>query len=206
MEEEKIKLCISKPEAIARKWIKIMLLTYLPIAFIIGSLVKFFIETDLYGVYYQVIWIDLLYVPGFSLFLICLIVNELIYFYKCKRNKKVIILIIILSCICGVTYKFMPYSETYDYYKDLHYVMEGTYCEDVQELKNVYVNVITGKWSTKTLYIETSDFKFQVGSNIVDEENFDSFKAKFKNIKKVKIEYLPNTETLLSIIPVKDEK
>jgi len=206
MEEEKIKLCISKPEEIARKWIKIMVLTYIPIAFIIGSLVKFFTETYLYGVYYQVIWIDLLYVPGFPLFLIGLIINELNYFYKRKRHKKVIILIIILSCICGVTYKFMPYSETYDYYKDLRYVMEGTYCEDVQELKNVYVNVTTGKWSTKTLSVETSDFKFQVGSNIVDEENFDSFKAKFKNVKKVKIEYLPNTETLLSIVPVKDEK
>lgn len=206
MEEEKIKLKDSKPENIARKWIKIILLTYLPISFIIGSLVKFFTEAHLYGVYYQVIWIDLLYVPGFSLFLIGLIINELIYFYKCKRNKNVIILIIILSCICGITYKFMPYSETYDYYKDLHYVIEGTYCEDVQELKNVYVNVIKGKWSTRTLYVETSDFKFQVGSNIVDEENFDSFKARFNNVKKVKIKYLPNSKNLLSIEPVKDEK
>jgi len=206
MEEEKIKLCISKPEEIARKWIKIMILTYLPIAFIIGKLIKLFTMTDFYGVYYQVFLFDLLYVPGFSLLLIGLIVNELIYFFKCKRNKNVIALISILVCICSITYKFIPHSETYDYYKDLHYVMEDTYCEDVQDLNNVYINVITGKASTKTLYVETSDFKFIVRKNIVDEENFDSFKAKFKNVKKVKIEYLPNTETLLSIVPVKDEK
>lgn len=98
----------------------------------------------------------------------------------------------------------MPYSEMYDYCKDLHCVMESTYCEDVQDLKNVDIKVITGKLSTKTLYVETSDLEFRVGGNIVDEKKFDIFKAKFSKVRKVKIKYLPNTETLLSIEPIKD--
>lgn len=98
----------------------------------------------------------------------------------------------------------MPYSETYEFYKDLHYITEGTYCEDVQELKNVYVNVTTGKVTTKALYIQTSDFEFQVRSNIVNESDYDSFKWKYKDVKKVRIKYLPNSEILLSIEPVKD--
>jgi len=99
----------------------------------------------------------------------------------------------------------MTYSETYEYYKDLHYVINGTYCEDVQDLKDVYVDTITGKVSTKKLYIDTSDFKFQIRSNIVDKEDFDIFKSKYNKVKRVKIRYLPNSHNLLSIEPIKDE-
>ena len=59
--------------------------------------------------------------------------------------------------------------------------------------------------STKRLYIETSDFKFSVDSNIVDKKDFDIFKAKYNKVKRVKIRYLPNSHNLLSIQPVKDE-
>ena len=191
MEEKNIKLEDSKAGKIVGKWIVIIIITYIPAAFIIDSLMNNFTKSDFYGVYYQIICTDFLYMPGFSLILIGLIVNELNYFYKCKRYKNVITLIIVLFFICGITCKFMPYSETYEFYKDLHYVIENTNCEDVQELKNVDIHVTTGKWSTKTLYVETSDFEFMVHGNIVDEENFDGFKAKYSQVKKVRIKYLP---------------
>ncbi len=204
MEEKNIKVEDSKVGKIAGIWLGIIIITYVPASYIIGGLVKYFTDASFYGVYYQVFWVDLLYVPGFSLFLMGLIINELIYFYKCRKHKNLIALIIILLFICGITYKFMSYSETYEFYKDLHYVTENTYCEDVQELKNVYVSVTTGKVTTKALYIQTSEYNFDVGSNIVDESDYDSFKQKYKDVKKVRIRYLPNSEILLSIEPVKD--
>lgn len=204
MEEKNIRLKDSKAGRIAAKWILIIVVIYIPIPFIIGGIVTVFTRKDFYGVYYQVFWVDLLYVPGFSLFLIGFIINELIYFHSCKRHKNAIKLIIILFLICGITYKFMPYSETYEFCKDLHYVTEGTYCEKVQELKSVYINETKGKWSTKSLYVETLDYNFNVGDNIIDESDYDSFKWKYKDVKKVRIKYLPNSEILLSIEPVKD--
>ncbi|OOM11685.1 hypothetical protein [Clostridium saccharobutylicum] len=204
MEEEKIEFKNSKSEEIQKKWFKIILFIYIPISFAIGILLKEFIKTSTYVVYYRSFIGDLTYIPGITLLLICLIVEEIIYFLKCKDNKKIIKLIIALMCICIITYKVIPYSGTYESYKDLRYVIEGTYCEDVQELKNVYINNTTGKLSSRTLYVETSDFKFIVHENIVDDNDFDEFKARFDKVKKVKIKYLPNTEILLSIQPVKD--
>ncbi|MBN1056968.1 hypothetical protein DVW05_16760 [Clostridium botulinum] len=57
-----------------------------------------------------------------------------------------------------------------------------------------------------TTYIETIDFKFQVERNIVEKREFNKFKAKFDNVKKVRIKYLSNTNILLSIEPIKDEE
>jgi len=206
MEEEKRKLKITKPNEIANKWVIVIIITYLPICFVISHLIKFFAISDIYEYYYVFLTGNLLWGPGVGIFLIGLIINELIYFWKCKENKKIIVLIFLLCCICSITYKWIPYSEVYKDYKDLHYVMENTYCEDVQEVKDVYIHVTTGKWSSKTLYIETSDFKFIVQDNIVNESNYNSFKAKFNNVKKVKIKYLPNSHLLLSIEPIKDEE
>lgn len=204
MEEQNIKLKDSNAKKIAAKWILIIVAAYIPTVLIIGCMAIAFTRTDFYGVYYQVFGIDLLYMPGFLLFLIGFIINELIYFYNCKRYKNVINLIIIMLLIGGITYKFMPYSETYEAYKDLHYVTEGAYCEDVQELKSVYINEIKGKWATKSLYIETSGYKFNVSNNIAYENDYDDFKLKYKDVKRVRIKYLPNSEILLSIEPVKD--
>lgn len=204
MEEKNIKSKNSSPKKIAAKWTLIIVATYIPVALIIECMLTILTKTNFYGVYYQVLGIELLYMPGFLLFLIGFIINELIYFYKCKRYKNVINLIIIVLLIGGITYKFIPYSETYKDYKDLNYVTEGTYCEDVQDLKSVYVNEIKGKWSTKSLYVETLCYKFNVGNNIADESDYDSFKLKYNDVKKVRIKYLPNSEILLSIDPVND--
>ncbi len=204
MEEKNIKLEDSKAGKIIGKWLTIIIITYIPAAFIIDNLVNDFTKSNFYGVYYQIFWTDILYMPGFPLLLMGLIVNELIYFYKCKRRKNVITLIIILFCILWITSKIIPYSETYEFYNDLHYVTENTYCEDVQELRNIYIKEVKGKWSSKILYIDTSDFEFMVHGNIADEENFDRFKAKYSQVKKVRIKYLPNSRILLSIEPVKD--
>ncbi len=204
MEEKNIKLKDSRAGKIAGRWLTIIIATYIPISFVIASFVTDFTKANFYGTYYRIFWVDLLYMPGFSLFLIGFIINELIYFYKCKKRINVITLIITLFLVCGITCKFILYSETYEFYKDLHYVTESTYCEDVQDLKSVYINEIKGKWSTKSLYVETLDYNFNVGSNIVNEENFDSFKAKYSQVKKVRIKYLPNSMILLRIEPVKD--
>ncbi|NOW06124.1 hypothetical protein [Clostridium beijerinckii] len=204
MEEEKRKLKITKSGEIVNRWITIILITYLPISFAISHLIKLFMITDIYEYYYAFLIGDLLWGPGFVLFLVGLIINELIYFSRCKENKKIIVLIFLLCCICSITYKWIPNSEFYKDYKDFHYVMENTYCEDIQELKNVDIHVITGKWSSKTLYVETSDFKFIVQDNIVAESDYDIFKFKYKNVKKVKIKYLPNSNLLLRIQPMKD--
>lgn len=163
-----------------------------------------FTITDIYEYYYVSFIGDLLWGPGISLFLIGLIINELIYFFKYKEHKKVIALIFLLCCICSMTYKWISYSEFYKDYKDLHYVIENNYCEDVRELKSVDIHVTTGKWSSKTLYVETSGFKFIVQDNIVNESDYDSFKSKYSNVKKVRIKYLPNSNLLLGIEPVKD--
>lgn len=204
MEEEKRELKISKSEMIATKWLTIIVITYLPILFAITYLIQFFTNANIYEYYYVSFISDLLWGPGISLFLIGLIINELIYFFKCKEYKKVIALIFLLCCICSITYKWIPYSEFYKDYKDLHYVIENNYCEDVQELKSVYVNVTTGKITTKALYVKTSDFEFQVLRNIAEESDYDSFKWKYKDVKKVRIKYLPNSNLLLGIEPVKD--
>ncbi|WP_157786707.1 hypothetical protein [Clostridium sp. ZBS18] len=42
--------------------------------------------------------------------------------------------------------------------------------------------------------------------NIVEKREFNKFKAKFDNVKKVRIKYLSNTNILLSIEPIKDEE
>lgn len=204
MGEEKRELKISKSEEIATKWLTIIIIAYLLISFVIGRLIKFFTITDIYEYYYVFFIGDLLLGPGISLFLIGLIINELIYFFKCKEHKKVIALIFLLCCICSMTYKWIPYSEFYKDYKDLHYVIENNYFEDVQELNSVDIHVTTGKWSSKTLYVETSGFKFIVQDNIVNESDYDSFKSKYIKVKKVRIKYLPNSNLLLGIEPVKD--
>lgn len=67
-----------------------------------------------------------------------------------------------------------------------------------------FINEIKGKWSAKPLYVEKLDYNFNIGNNIVDEGNFDDFKAKYSQVKKVRIKYLHNSEILLSIEPVKD--
>ncbi|NRT91273.1 hypothetical protein [Clostridium beijerinckii] len=204
MEEEKRKLKTTKSGEIVNRWITIILITYLPISFAISHLIKLFMVTDIYEYYYVFLIGDLLWGPGFVLFLLGLIINELIYFSRCKENKKIIVLIFLLCCICSITYKWVPNSEFYKEYKDFYYVMKNTYCEEIQELKNVDIHVITGKWSSKTLYVETSDFKFIVQDNIVAESDYDSFKFKYNNVKKVKIKYLPNSNLLLRIEPMKD--
>ncbi|NRT73809.1 hypothetical protein [Clostridium beijerinckii] len=184
MEEKNIKVEDSKAGKIIGKWLTIIIITYIPAAFIIDNLVNNFTKSNFYGVYCQIFWTDILYMPGFPLLLMGLIVNELIYFYKCKRRKNVITLIIILFCILWITSKIIPYSETYEFYNDLHYVTENTYCEDVQELRNIYIKEVKGKWSSKILYIDTSDFEFMAHGNIADEENFDRFKVKYSQVKK----------------------
>ena len=158
MEKKKIKLKDSSSGKIANKWFVVIML-YLPIQFIVSGLARLITEKDFYGIYYQVISIDLLDFPGISLFLIGLIVDELIYFIKCKRNKNVIALISAFAFICWITCKFIPYSETYEYYKDLHYVINGTYCEDVQDLKDVYRGNNRKSVNKKTIY---RNFGFQV--------------------------------------------
>lgn len=142
--------------------------------------------------------------PGISLFLIGLIIDELICFFKYNEYKKVIALIFLLFCIGSITYKCIPYSDFNKDYKDLHYVIENSYCEDVQELKSIDIDVLTGKWSSKTLHVETSGTRFIVQDNVVNESHYDSFKYKYRDIKKVRIKYLPNSNLLLSIEPVKD--
>lgn len=204
MEEEKIGLKNSKPEEIAKKWFCIILFICIPISFFIGILMKDFVRTGTYVVYYRSFIGELTFIPGISLFLICLIVEEAIYYFKCKSNKNIIKLIIAFMCVSIISYKIMPYSGTYESYRDLPYVIKGTYSEEIQELKSVYINEIKGKLSSRTLYAETSDFNFIVHENIVEENDFDKFKARFNDVKKVKIKYLPNTEILLSIEPVKD--
>jgi hypothetical protein len=205
MEEEEEKLNIKGSTRIANRWITIIIITYLPISFAISRLIKLFAISNIYEYYYVFLTGDLLWGPGFGIFIIGLIINELIYFWKCKENKKIIILIVVLCCVCSIIYKWIPNSEVYKYYKDLHYVMENTYCEDIQELKDVYIDVKTGKLSSKTLYVETSDFKFIVQDNLVNESNYDIFKSKYSKVKKVRIKYLPNSNLLLRIEPVEED-
>lgn len=191
----------SKLKDITSRWIAIIGIVYIPVMIIMGKILKIFISSDAYGIYYRIFAGDLLFIPIFPLLLIGFITNLLIYCVKSKKRDDVIILIVILFIICGITYKFIPYSDTYKYYKDLHYVMQDSYCEDVQDLKKIYIEKHEGKLSLKTMYIETSDIKFIVNDNLVEEEDYDTFKAKFKDVKKVKIRYLPNTKTLISIEP-----
>jgi hypothetical protein len=54
-------------------------------------------------------------------------------------------------------------------------VTEGTYCEDVQELKNVYVNEITWKITTKVLCVETLNYNFNLGRNIVEDDDANTW-------------------------------
>ncbi|MDR5588963.1 hypothetical protein [Clostridium aquiflavi] len=190
---------------ILEKWIKIIIFTYLSIWGIMNLFSRVLIKTNMYGEFYRDFIFYLISMPGILFFLLGLIINELIYFFKCKSYKKVASLIIIALCICGISYKLIKYSGSYRCYKDLDYVINDTYCEDVQELNNIYEKVITGKYSSTTIYIETIDFKFQAERNIVEKREFNKFKAKFDNVKKVRIKYLPNTNILLSIEPVKDE-
>lgn len=205
IKNKRIKSLDTKPNILG-KWISIILITFIAIRIIIACLATLFVKINVYAEYYRQFAVDLAWQLALTIFFIGLIIDELIYYYKYKRYKIIIILIIILVCIGGISYKVTQNSYSYKYYKDLHYVTEGTYCEDVQELKNVYKEVITGKLSLTTIYIETKDFKFIVGDNIVEEKDFDKFKEKFNNVKKVKIRYLPNSETLLYIEPVTDGK
>ncbi|WP_252225227.1 hypothetical protein [Clostridium sp. ZBS2] len=191
---------------ILEKWIKIIVLTYLSMWGIMNLFSRILIKTNMYGEFYRDFIFYLISMPGILFFLLGLIINELIYFFKCKSYKRVISLIIIVCCICGISYKLIKYSGSYRCYKDLDYVINDTYCEDVQELNNIYEKVITGKYSSTTIYIETIDFKFQAERNIIEKREFNKFKAKFDNVKKVRIKYLPNTNILLSIEPVKDEQ
>ncbi|NRT73804.1 hypothetical protein [Clostridium beijerinckii] len=204
MEEEKIGLKNSKPEEIASKWFRITLLIILASSFLTGILMKDFVRAYTYVGYYRSFVGELTYIPGISLLLICFIVEEAIYFFKCKNNKNIIKLVIAFICTCIITCKIIPYSGTYTSFMDLPYVVKGTYCEEVQELKSVYIKEIKSKISSRTLYVETSDFNFIVRENILEENDFDKFKARFNDIKKVKIKYLPNTKILLSIEPIKD--
>ncbi len=204
MEEEKIRLKNSKPEKIASKWFRITLLIILASSFLGGILMKDFERAYTYVVYYRSFVGELTYIPGISLLLTCFIVEKAIYFFKCKNNKNIIKLVIAFICICIFTCKIIPYSGTYASFMDLPYVVKGTYCEEVQELKSVYINEIKSKISSRTLYVETSDFNFIVRENILEENDLDKFKARFNDVKKVKIKYLPNTKILLSIEPIKD--
>lgn len=202
MESNKIKSAGLQPKDIVKIWIAIAIVVYLFTAIVVGRVIDLFTHTSMYGEYYDMFASDILFVPGFLVFLICMIVHELIYFYKHKRNKSVISFIVLLIFILGVTYKIVEYSETYKDYKDLHYAIEGTYCEDVQSLENIYIDKIQGRYSSRAMYIETSNFKFLVHDNIAQKEDFNEFKEKFNNVKKVKIRYLPNSRTLLSIEPM----
>ncbi|WP_252225288.1 hypothetical protein [Clostridium sp. ZBS2] len=190
---------------ILEKWIKRMIFTYLISWAIISLLGYLFIKLNLYMEYYFNFIIELLFVPGIIIFLLGLIINELTYFIKNKSYKRVTCLIISALCILGISYKLIKYSGSYRCYKDLYYVINNTYCEEIQELKDIYIYTSHGKMVLSTTYIETIDFKFQVERNIVEKREFNKFKAKFDNVKKVRIKYLPNTNILLSIEPVKDE-
>ncbi|WP_252225241.1 hypothetical protein [Clostridium sp. ZBS2] len=190
---------------ILEKWIRIIVFTYLISWAIISLLGYLFIKLNVYGEYYKIFTFYLINLPGIPLLLIGLIINELTYFLKNKSYKRVICLIISALCILGISYKLIKYSGSYRCYKDLHYVINNTYCEEVQELKDIYIYTSHGKMVLSTTYIETIDFKFQVERNIVEKREFNKFKAKFDNVKKVRIKYLPNTNILLSIEPVKDE-
>lgn len=203
MEEEKIRLKNSKPKEIANKWFTITLFIVI-ISFLSGILMKDFVRVYTYVVYYRSFIGELTYIPGISLLLTCLIVEEAIYFFKCKNSKNIIKLITAFICVFIITCKIIPHSGTYESCMDLQYVIKGTYCEKVQELNSVYINEIHSKISSRTLYVETSDFNFIVHENIVEDNDFDKFKARFNDVKEVKIKYLPNTKILLSIEPVKD--
>lgn len=191
---------------ILKKWIKLTVITYLSMWGIMNLFSKILIKTNMYGEFYRDFIFYLISMPGILFFLLGLIINELIYFFKYKSYKRVISLIIIACCIWGISYKLIKYSGVYRCSEDLYYVINDTYCEDVQELNNIYEKVTTGKYSSTTIYIETIDFKFQVERNIVEKREFNKFKAKFDNVKKVRIKYLPNTNILLSIEPIKDEE
>ena len=206
MENRKAKFWHSRPGDIARKWICVGVPAYFVVGFGLSGLGKLFADTGGYVEYYKYLIFALLTVPGIMLFFMGLIFHELTYYFNCKRYKNIIILIIILCCICGTSFKLIPYSDSYRFYKDFHYVINNTYLEDITELNNIYKEVTTGKAANTRIYIETTDLKFEIDDNIVKESDYDSFKARFNNVKKVKIKYLPNSEILLSIEPVKDEK
>ncbi|MBN1056967.1 hypothetical protein DVW05_16755 [Clostridium botulinum] len=126
---------------ILEKWIKRMIFTYLISWAIISLLGYLFIKLNLYMEYYFNFIIELLFVPGIIIFLLGLIINELTYFFKNKSYKRLVCLIILALCIFGISYKLIKYSGSYRCYKDLHYVINNTYCEEVQELKDIYIYI-----------------------------------------------------------------
>lgn len=205
--KEKRKVSVDpKQGIIIMRWFVIWIL-YGLIVLIGPYLFGIIAKQDIFKAYYQQFGTQLLLGPVLIVGLIGLLVNEFIYFFNSKKYRVAIISIIIIGGICGISYKFLQNSLVYKYYKDLHYVMEGTYCENVQSLSKIYSETnFEGRAKVTRIFVKTTDFNFDVGRDIVQVEDYEKFKVKFNEIEKVKIGYLPNSNRLLYIEPVTDEK
>ncbi|WP_252225261.1 hypothetical protein [Clostridium sp. ZBS2] len=129
MRDKSKKIYYENSGIIVEKWIRIIVFTYLISWAIISLLGYLFIKLNVYGEYYKIFTFYLINLPGIPLLLIGLIINELTYFLKNKSYKRVVCLIISALCIFGISYKLIKYSGSYRCYKDLHYVINNTYCE-----------------------------------------------------------------------------
>lgn len=209
MKRERKKLLDSKQIDIIFNSFRKAWLVCCPSIIIICLIFEFLIKQYIYKAYYRQFILDSVLVIGTIIFLVCFIVNEfneLIYLFNNRKYKEIIILIIVSLCVLVISYNMLQDNHAYACYKDLHYVQNNTYCEDVQNLIKVYTETTSGTKGGKTtkLYVLTANLNFEVDSDIVKEKDYESFKVKFYGIKRVKIRYLPNSNTLLYIEPATD--
>lgn len=201
-------ICTSrKVTEVVEKWLKRSLLFYVISFTAIKILYYFFEEVSMYASFYKNAIISLLQVFGILVFVLGVIIDELLYIFHNKDKNKIIIKVLVMIIIILGGYVSLKYTNFYEYYSDLHYALNDDYCEEVQELKEIYIKkTSSSKLNTRTIYIETKESKFIASEYIVQVKDLDRFKNKFKNCKKVKIKYLPNSNKLLWIEPVKNWK
>ncbi|MHC1683162.1 MAG: hypothetical protein AB6733_09475 [Clostridiaceae bacterium] len=206
MKSKRVLVVSKKQSEIVSSWIVISGVCMMIGALIIPSIAIYFSKQAIFKGYYEQFAFQFIIIE----LLICLlgfIVNEIIYCYKAKIYKVSVFWFCTLVFIGLWNIYYIPRSSVYRYYKDLSYVKENAYCEDVQDLKKANVEYkMEGKSGiVERMYVETTDFRFCVDEYIVRKEDYGKFTKKFFKVKRVKIIYLPNSNTLLAIEPADDD-
>lgn len=198
MEENKT---TDKKRVIGERWLRITVIFYILYIAFTWCYRYTYVKPGTYNSFYLNLMIKFLYFPLPLFFISGYLINKSLYYKNNKMIFKMISFIILVFMTVGIGCKYMKYSSFYKNLSDLEVVKTNSYNEEVQDLEKVYVEVLKGKITTKTLYIKTTDFEFIAGTAIATEDQYDAFVEKYKNVKKVRIRYLPTTHILLSIEP-----
>lgn len=200
MKTKSRKVFDEKQNKIIIRWFIITCFVYFPSVILIPFFIsKFFIKQDIFRGYYEQFTFQIIMWLGLTVCFVGFILNELMYLVTTKKYKLVITFMVIFVCGCSISYILLREGYLYKYYKDLSYVKEGVYLEKIQKLKSIYKEN-EGKAGT-TIYMETTDCRFIIDSDIIEAQSFNEFKAKYNSAKYVKIRYLPNSNRLLYVEP-----